>query len=189
MCYPPRAQCFRIFRSILLTTILLLFPSNAAWIPKVRNGTLPQVQSYLLLPDALSLLAPCLHPAPPTNRVLSLFAFAVSFNTVRRDPADSIPSSGRKSSLRKSMLAMVLNQKSEAATSPTQLQKKYYEQNVNPSKKHKTEGKFVKWDDFPGVWRCDPPSEDIVNCSLDFAMKVANSMSMSELNQEELGEL
>ena len=87
------------------------------------------------------------------------------------------------------MLAMVLNQKSEAATSPTQLQKKYYEQNVNPSKKHKTEGKFVKWDDFPGVWRCDPPSEDKVNCSLDFAMKVANSMSMSELNQEELGEL
>mmetsp|Transcript_12975 Transcript_12975/g.23763 ORF Transcript_12975/g.23763 Transcript_12975/m.23763 type:complete len:901 (-) Transcript_12975:53-2755(-) len=113
----------------------------------------------------------------------------VSSNTVRRDPADSIPSSGRKSSLRKSMLAMVLNQKSEAATSPTQLQKKYYEQNVNPSEKHNTEGKFVKWDDFPGVWRCDPPSEDIVNCSLDFAMKVANSMSMSELNQEELDHL
>ncbi|GMH82388.1 hypothetical protein TL16_g09238 [Triparma laevis f. inornata] len=118
----------------------------------------------------------------------------VSSNTVRRDPADAIPSSGgagRKASLRKSMLSIVLNQKSEASTSPTQLQKKYNQQNSPkiPQPTGQEESKFVKWDDFPGVWRCDPPSDKTVNCSLDFAMKVANSMSQSSINQEELDNL
>lgn len=89
------------------------------------------------------------------------------------------------------MLSIVLNQKSEASTSPTQLQKKYNQQNSPkiPQPTGQEESKFVKWDDFPGVWRCDPPSDKTVNCSLDFAIKVANSISQSSINQEELNNL